>query len=171
MKPLIQTETEFLTAKIKMMTVMVFLTPPNLLIQMATASPMNMKARKKRRKPKHFSPIMAYFSTLLPKVEASSNRKARKKFYISSYLLLDTKIILQPSKQDLNIDIVRDYFKSTNSNQLNNICRTINSSPKKIRRNKKNREIQAGIFWWTRNKQLKSFPRTMLKKWLQNEME
>jgi len=115
--------------------------------------------------------MASYFSTLLPKVEASSNRKARKKFYISSYLLLDTKIILQPSKQDLNIDIVRDYFKSTNSNQLNNICRTINSSPKKIRRNKKNREIQAGIFWWTRNKQLKSFPRTMLKKWLQNEME
>ena len=115
--------------------------------------------------------MASYFSTLLPKVEASSNRKARKKFYISSYLLLDTKIILQPSKQDLNIDIVRDYFKSTNSNQLNNICRTINSSPKKIRRNKKNREIQAGIFWWTRNKQLKSFPRTMLKKRLQNEME
>merc|ERR1712223_1465789 len=132
---------------------------------------LKMKARKKRRKLKTFSLIMAYFSTLLPKVEFSSNRKARKKFYISSYLLLDAKNILQPSKQDLNIDIVRDYFNSTNSNQLNNICRTINSSPKKIRRNKKNREIQAGIFWWTRNKQLKSFPRTMLKKRLQNEME
>merc|ERR1712223_1811665 len=98
---------------------------------------LKMKARKKRRKLKTFSLIMAYFSTLLPKVEFSSNRKARKKFYISSYLLLDAKNILQPSKQDLNIDIVRDYFKSTNSNQLNNICRTINSSPKKIRRNKK----------------------------------
>merc|ERR1712152_5551 len=90
------------------------------------------KARKKRRKLKTFSLIMAYFSTLLPKVEFSSNRKARKKFYISSYLLLDAKIILQPSKQDLNIDIVRDYFKSTNSNQLNNICRTINSSQRKL---------------------------------------
>merc|ERR1712001_410045 len=42
MKPLIQTETEFLIAKIKTMMVMVFLTPPNLLIQMATVSPMNL---------------------------------------------------------------------------------------------------------------------------------
>merc|ERR1712048_43558 len=98
---------------------------------------LKMKARKKRRKPKHFFLIMAYFSTLLPKVEASSNRKARKKFYISSYLLLDAKNILQPLKQDLNIDIVRDYFKSTDSNQLNNICRTINSSQRKLEKQKK----------------------------------
>merc|ERR1712223_2242280 len=122
--------------------------------------------RKKRRKLKHFSIMASYFSTLLPKVEASSNRRARKKFYISSYLLLDAKNILQPSKQDLNIDIVRDYFKFTNSNQLNNICRTINSSQRKFEEQKKNREIQAGIFWWTRNKQTKilTFPRTMLRK-------
>jgi len=81
--------------------------------------------------------MASYFSTLLPKVEASSNRKARKKFYISSYLLLDAKNILQPLKQDLNIDIVRDYFKSTDSNQLNNICRTINSSQRKLEEQKK----------------------------------
>merc|ERR1712141_65786 len=61
--------------------------------------------------------ILLYFSLktvlifqpyLLPKVESKSNRVAGKKFYISSYYLLDTKIIL-PSKQDLNIDIVRDF--------------------------------------------------------------
>jgi len=101
---------------------------------------------------------MAYFSTLLPKVEASSNRKARKKFYISSYLLLDAKIILQPSKQDLNIDIVRDYFKSTNSNQLNNICRTINSSQRKLEEQKKIVKFKLAYFGGQEINKLKSLP-------------
>jgi hypothetical protein len=42
-----------------------------------------------------------------------------------------------------------------------------------LRRRKKIREIQAGKFWWTRNKQLKSITSTKnkVKKRLQNDME
>jgi len=78
---------------------------------------------------------MAYFSSthLLPKVELSNRGK---KFYISNYLL-NAKIILPASKQDLNIDFVQDFESANSKNQLIIICRTINSSQRILDREKK----------------------------------